>query len=107
MQRVRSLNLNSTGAMTTANNGFFGLQHEDDYLMGRLTFGGGNKNLVERVYWEEFFQMGEMIRFLKDIVQKPTQVTIPNLLNGWQAIAGFIVKWSKKASLVNKNIYLH
>ena len=33
-----------------------------------VTFGGG-------VYW------GEIIRFLKSIAQKPTQVNIPNLFN--------------------------
>ena len=65
-----------------------------------------------KIWWREctgkdFSRRGEMIRFLKHIVLKPTQVNIPNLLNGWQATAGFIGKWSKKASLVNKNVYLH
>ena len=40
-----------------------------------LTFGGSNKNLVEGCTG------GEMIRFLKRIGRKPTQVNIPNLLN--------------------------
>ena len=50
-----------------------------------LNFGGCNKNLVEGVHWGEFFHMGiweEMMRFLKHVVQKPTQVNLPNLLNG-------------------------
>ena len=43
--------------MTTAKNEvFIGLQHENCYLVGRLTFGGGNKNLgvslLEFSWWE-------------------------------------------------------
>ena len=52
-----------------------------------------------------FFQMGgDIVR--KHIVRKHTQVNITNLLNGWQATAGFIGKWFKKASLVNKTVNL-
>ena len=48
-----------------------------------------------------------MIRFLKYIVQKHNQMNIPNLLNGWQATAGFIGKWFKKAFFVNKNVHFY
>ena len=48
-----------------------------------------------------------MIRFLKYIVQKHNQINIPNLLNGWQATAGFIGKWFKKAFFVNKNVHFY
>ena len=57
---------------TTRNKVIFGLQHENCYF---LTFGGENKDLVEGCTGME------MIRFLKRIVQKPTQVNIPNLVN--------------------------
>ena len=48
-----------------------------------LTFGGGNKNLVEGCTGGGggVGKGGEMIRFLKGIFQKSTQVNIPNLLN--------------------------
>ena len=46
-----------------------------------LTFGGGNKNLVEGCTGGGVGEGGEMIRFLKGIFQKSTQVNIPNLLN--------------------------
>ena len=48
---------------------------------GGLTFDGGNKNLVKGCTAGDFSRWGEMIRFLKRIVQKPTQVNILNLLN--------------------------
>ena len=51
--------------------------------------------------------MGEMIRVLERIVQKPAQVNMPNLLNSWEETASFIGKLFKKASLVNKNVPLH
>ena len=43
----------------------------------------------------------------KRFAQKPTQVNIPNLLNGRQLTAGFILKWFKKESLLNKCVHLH
>ena len=50
---------------------------------GGLTFGGGNKNSVRRsTEGEGGSRVGERIRFVKQIVHKYTQVTIPNLLNG-------------------------
>ena len=63
---------------------FFGLKHENCYLMGVwVTFGRGDKNgggggpvLTDFSGW------GEMIKFSKHIVQKHNQVKIPNLLNG-------------------------
>ena len=30
----------------------------------------------------------------------------PRKFNGWQAIAGFIGRWFKKASLVNKKVHV-
>ena len=58
------------------------------------------------VYWgEDFSRWKKMIRFLKYIAQKHNQMNIPNLLNGWQATAGFIGKWFKKAFFVNKNVH--
>ena len=50
--------------------------------------------------------MGGVIKFLKHNVQQHTQVNPQNLLNGRHATAGLIRKWFKKASLVNKNVYL-
>ena len=58
----------------------------------RLNFGGGKKNLVGGGYWgggvgggggggRDFSRLGEIIRFLKGIVQESTQVNLPNLLN--------------------------
>ena len=42
---------------------------------GWVAFGGGSKKLVEGVYWgKDFSRWKEMIRFLKRIVQKSTQV---------------------------------
>ena len=52
---------------------------------GGLIFGGGNKNLVEGCIEGV---TGQIIRFLKRIVQKPKT-------------------WFKKESLVNKNEHLH
>ena len=66
--------------------------------------GGGNKNLVGDLLVRYFFQMGKDDKFLKQIVQKHTPVNLKNLLNGWQAIVGFIGKWFKKASVVNKYV---
>ena len=75
---------------------------------GRLTFGGCNKYLVERCTGRrDYSRKGEIIRFSKGLAQKPTQVNVPNLLNNWQATIGFIRKWFKKVSLVNKNVHLH
>ena len=60
MQRLRRENENSIAAMTAAKNEvFFGLQHKNCYLVGGLTFGGGNKNLVGGLLGGDFFQMGE------------------------------------------------
>ena len=75
---------------------------------GEGNLGGGNKNLVDGYTGVgDFSRPGEVIRFLKGIVQQPTQVNIPNLLNSWQTTAVFIEKLFKKAYLVNKNIHLH
>ena len=48
--------------------------------------GGGERRgrglcLMDGMYWGDFSTSEEMIRFLKHIVQKPTQVNIPNLFN--------------------------
>ena len=76
--------------------------------LGGITFGGGSKNFVEGVYWrKDFSRCGEIIRVLKRIVQKPTQVNIPNFLNSCQVTAGFRGIWFKEESLVNKNVHLH
>ena len=41
------------------------------------------------------------------IIQKPTQVNIPNLLSQWQTKAGFIEKLFENESFVNKNVHLY
>ena len=67
-------------------------------------FGGGNKSLVGDLLVGDFFQMGEDDKFLKQTVQIHTPVNLQNLLNGWQAIVGFIGKWFKRLYLVSKNV---
>ena len=76
--------------------------------MGELTFRGVNKNLKVNLLKAGggFFQMEEMIKILKHIVEKHTQVNLPNLLNGWHVAAGLKGKWFKKTSLVNENLRL-
>ena len=50
--------------------------------MGGFTFGGDNKNLAARLLGGNFVQIGggggggEMIKFLKNIIQKHTQVNL-------------------------------
>ena len=54
---------------TTKNELFSGLEHEHFYLVGRLTFDGGNKHLLVGggadggVYWGEFFLVGSWVNF--------------------------------------------
>ena len=95
--------------MTTAENeGFFGLQHENVIQRGDSPLVEAPK-IWQGVYLRGFIPEageGEIIKFLKHIVQKHTQVKPQNFLNDWQAIAGFIGKQFKKTSLVNKKVHL-
>ena len=69
--------------MTTAKNEIlFDLQDENCYLVGELIFGGGNKNLVGGLRGGFFSRCGEMIKLLRQIVQKHTHMNLRNLLNG-------------------------
>ena len=72
--------------------------------MGGGGGGGGNKNdnknsVRGSTEGAGGSRLGDRIRFLKQIVQKYTQVTIPNLLNGLLATVVFIGKWF--------NVHLH
>ena len=49
---------------------------------GGLTFDGGKRNFMGMVYWEDLSRWGEIIKFLKHIVQKHAQVNMPNVING-------------------------
>ena len=72
------------------------------FITWKLLFSRGDSLLVEAikiwrgVYLGDFFQMGGMIKFLKDIVQKHTQANLQSLLSGWQATAGIIGKYFKR-----------
>ena len=54
---------------TTKNEVFSRLEHEHFYLVGRLTFDGGNEHLLVwgggggGVYWGEFFLVGSWVNF--------------------------------------------
>ena len=45
-----------------------------------VNFGGGNKNFVGESTGEDFSRWGEVIKFLKHVALKHTQVNIPNYL---------------------------
>ena len=49
------------------------LIHKNCYLVGELTFGGGNKNLVGGLLGRIFSRWGKMIKFFKHIVWKHAQ----------------------------------
>ena len=59
--------------MTTAKNEDFLVYNENCYLTGGSTFGGGNKSLG--LLGGIFCRWGEVIKFLKHVVQKHTQVS--------------------------------